>query len=198
MPSRGTWSLGLALALSVAACNVVTGSGNLISEVRDLGGFTEVQISDGMAAEVTVDSSAPFSVVVRYDDNLIDQVVTRLDGNTLVIEYDGNVNLRDADRAIEIAMPRLDRAGANGGAALAMTGAVESYSIEASGGAAVNAAELTAQSVTVDASGGSAVTLFAVATVAGRASGGAAVEILGSPSVADVDTSGGARVEVVR
>lgn len=188
-------TLGIGLAFLVAGCNVVTASGNIVSQTRDLGGFSAIDVGSGLAVEVLVEAGAEFSVVVEYDDNIINNVITRVEGETLIIEFDGSVNFSDGNRAIEVVMPRLSALGASGGAAVHATGTTENYTLDASGGAAVDAAELRAMDVAVDASGGAAVTLFASSAVTGDASGGAAVEILGSPATVNVETSGGAGVD---
>ena len=94
--------LGAAMLL-LAGCNLETGSGNLVTEERDVAGFESVLVSDGIRVVINVEASAGHTVSVRYDDNLIDNLVTRVEGTRLRIEFDGAVNVAGGrNRAVEI------------------------------------------------------------------------------------------------
>ena len=187
--------LGAAMLL-LAGCNLETGSGNLVTEERDVAGFESVLVSDGIRVVINVEASAGHTVSVRYDDNLIDNLITRVEGTRLVVEFDGAVNVAGGrDRAVEITMPALELVDASGGASVKATGRVDLYRIRASGGASVLAGELNADDVDVDVSGGASVRVRASSSVTGDASGGASVKVVGSPPSVRVDTSGGASVD---
>lgn len=196
---QATVPLAAALLLGsvTVACSVITGSGEIVTVDRSLDGFSRIDVSDGLAVELQIEAGANHSVQVRYDDNLVDQIITRVSDGTLVVEYDGNVNFSGSGRAVLVVMPSLDGLSASGGSAITASGDAASYSIDASGGSAINTSALQANDVTVDVSGGAAVQLLAAASVTGEASGGAAVSVLGSPAVFDIQSSGGASVDKV-
>jgi len=187
---------GVLVVLGVVACGGVEGSGNIVSEVRDVAGFDSIDVSQGIAVEVVVDEGAEHSVTVNYDDNVLDKLVTTVSAGTLVVKFNGSVRLSGSrsGRVVTVVMPRLDELEASGGASVTAEGPAEELAIQASGGASINTSDLLAVDVTVDVSGGASLQIFASGSVTGDASGGASVNVVGSPGVLNVDTSGGASV----
>lgn len=186
----------VAAAVLAACANV--GSGNLVTETREVGEFDSLDFGAGFDVVLTVEPSADHEVVVTYDDNVIDEVVTRVSGDTLIIEYRtgfvGSIGGRG--RVIEVTVPTLESIDISGGADLTASGEVATYRIDASGGANADLRELEAEDVEIDVSGGADVTLFATGSVEGDASGGADVTIEGDPDNVRIDTSGGADVDI--
>lgn len=181
--------------LTLTACGS-TGSGNLITETRDVGSFTRIDVSGGVNVELTVDPNASQSVSVTYDDNLLDNVVTRVDGNTLIIELKGVFLNTGSGRFVTVITDVIDGIEASGGSDLTGNGVIESYQLQASGGSDVDLRDLQASSVEIDASGGTDVWVFASESITGEASGGSDVEVFGSPGNVNIDESGGADVTV--
>lgn len=186
------------LALAVAACGM-TGSGNLITEERDVGEFDSIDVSAGIDLILTIDPDAEHSVTVTYDDNIIDEVDTRVRNGTLFIDYRTSLTLVGSfgsDRVVEVTAPALDGIEASGGSSVVASGRLDAYSVTASGGADTDLRDLEAEEVEVDASGGADVEIYARDSVTGEASGGADVEVFGDPDNVRVDTSGGADVRI--
>ncbi len=189
-------ALGVALLVSsLAACGAV-GSGNIVSEARDVAGFDSIDVSQGITVDVVVKEGEPHSVTVNYDDNIIDKLVTDVSNATLVVKFNGSVRLSGSGsgRVVTVVMPRLDALEASGGASVAARGPADRLAIDASGGASINTSDLLAVDVTVDVSGGASVRMFASGSATGDASGGASVDVIGSPDTLNVDSSGGASV----
>ncbi|MBI2303945.1 MAG: DUF2807 domain-containing protein [Chloroflexi bacterium] len=61
--------------------NVLSGSGHVITQQKDLAGFTQVEASGPL--EVEIAQSNTFSVTVTVDDNLLDHVVASVDREKL-------------------------------------------------------------------------------------------------------------------
>ena len=185
------------LILMVLVTLTACGSGNLVTESREVGSFTRIDVSGGANVELTVDPSLSQSVSVTYDDNLLDNIVTRVDDNTLIIETKGLVPTPGASRRfVTVVTDDIEEIAASGGADVTGEGVTESYTLRASGGSDVDLLDLQASSVEIDASGGTDVWVFASQSVTGEASGGADVEIFGSPPNVNVSESGGADVNV--
>ncbi|HEY70462.1 MAG TPA: DUF2807 domain-containing protein [Anaerolineae bacterium] len=82
-------------ALSLAGCGFVLnlpsleprieGSGNIISEVREVSGFTRIVLSG--AGDLTITQGDGHALTVRTDDNLMDYVKTEVLGDTLVLGF---------------------------------------------------------------------------------------------------------------
>jgi hypothetical protein len=63
--------------------NQITGSGKLVSESRVVGTFTGIQVTN--FAKVVIKQDTVGSLRIESDDNIIDDVVTTLNGTTLVV-----------------------------------------------------------------------------------------------------------------
>lgn len=69
----------------------IVGSGRLVSESRNLGSFTGIQVSNFAKVLVTQDTIE--SLRIESDDNIIDRVLTSMNGRTLVVGLrDGSYN----------------------------------------------------------------------------------------------------------
>ena len=193
----------LATVVTPAACGFcggvqgqVEGSGNLNTETRDVGSFTRIAVSGGANVELTVDPNLSQSVSVTYDDNVIDFIVTRVNGNTLVIDTEGSFRTSGGGRFVTVVTDRIEVIKASGGADVIGNGVIESYRLRASGGSDVDLLKLQASSVEIDASGGTDVWVFASESITGEASGAAEVEVYGSPANVNISKSGVAEVSL--
>jgi hypothetical protein len=80
-----------AAVLLLSSCNgfdCINGSGNQVTESRDIGTFTQVETSGSLKIVLSQDSTS--SVRILADDNIQEEIQTRLSGNTLKIDIDGN------------------------------------------------------------------------------------------------------------
>ena len=173
------------------------GSGNLVTETRELGSFTEIELSGAVKLDLVVDAAAAQSVTVTYDDNIIDRVVTEVRGDTLVVELTGSVSLTgSADRHVAVTIHELRGLDVSGASTIDATGTVASYRLDASGASKTLLRELLATDVAIDVSGASSVELFATGTVSGSLSGASNLEVYGEPVRVLVDSSGASSVDI--
>ena len=164
------------------------GSGNLLTETRELGSFTRIDIRGGANVELTVDPNLTQSVSVTYDDNVIGFIVTRVDAKTLIIDTAGSFSITGGPRrVVTVVTDDIEVIG---------SGVTESYRLQASDGSDVDLVDLQASSVEIDVSGGSDVSVFVSESITGQASGAADIEIFGSPANLDVRESGAADVSL--
>jgi len=180
-------------AVLVAACGP-SGSGNIVTETRDVGAFDSIEVSGGIDVRLTVDPGAETSVAVVFDDNLLDHIVTDVDGSKLEVHADGSFNIFGSGRFVEVVTPTLVEVSASGGSDLTGVGEVETLAINASGGADVDLTDLIVATANVEASGGANVTVEITEQIQGEVSGGADLTILGEPTSQNIETSGGADV----
>jgi hypothetical protein len=185
--------LAAALVMTAVACGS-TGSGDIISETREVGLFDRIEVSSGIAVEVTVDPTAPAEVVSIYDDNLQDKILTTVNGDTLVIEVQGNVIAPGSGRMVKVAMPVLIGLLADGGASVHGVGAADELELRAEGGAAIDFQDMVVQTMDITMDGGSKVTVNPALEVTGRVTGGATLTLANSPATRDLDVSGGGKV----
>ncbi len=178
----------------MAACGT-PGSGELVTEQRPAGPFSAIDVSDALVLHLTVDSAADPAIEVTFDDNLIDAVATRIEGDTLVIEAVENYSVAGSGRRVVVTTRQLDRISASGAADVVATGETARLDVDASGASDVDLAELRTAEVMLDVSGASDVVVQASESVSGRASGASSVSVLGDPSIIDVESSGASSVE---
>ena len=210
------------LALALAACNngfIGTGekgSGNLVTEAREVDTFDRIDVGGAINLDVTVDPAAAQSVTVTYDDNLLDNLTTRVRDGQLIIGFDGNVNLTgSANRVVEVVTPEFVALGASGATDVTVSGSesdlvidvsgasdvtifgsAESVELDVSGASDLDLTGLSVVDVALDVSGASTVTLDATGVISGEASGASTVEVRGNPASVLVETSGASSVDL--
>jgi hypothetical protein len=182
-----------ALVVTAVACGS-TGSGTIVSETREVGSFDRIEVSSGIAVEINVDPGAPAGVTSVYDDNLQDKIITEVNGDTLVIEVQGNVIAPGSGRMVNVAMPVLVGLRADGGASVHGVGAADEVELRAEGGAAVDLEDMVVQTMDITMDGGSTATVNTSLEVTGRVTGGATLTLANSPATRDLDVSGGGNV----
>lgn len=191
------------LGLVVAGCDegLLTlgekGSGNLVTETREVGTFTAIEVSGAIALDLTVAADADPSVSVTYDDNIVDHVVTRVSGDTLVLEFDGNVNLTgSAARVVAVTMNELTALQTSGATDVKATGSTSTLEVDSSGASSVDLLDLIATDIQVEISGASTVDLSATGTVSGSVSGASNLNVYGEPASVLVDSSGASSIDI--
>lgn len=187
------------------------GSGKIVTEKREVSGFKSVDV--GGVFQVEIVAQKEFSVAIEADDNLLEFIQTRVDGETLRIESDKRLKSKSPIK-IRISAPKIDNlqvSGAakvtatnlnsetlkiesSGGSKVTAAGQATKLWVESSGGARVNAGELTAVDCHIEGSGGSNVEVNVTGDLNSDISGGARVTYNGTPANINTNKSGGARV----
>lgn len=189
------FSAAVVFALVLGACGF--GSGNLVSETRDVGPFTALDITGAVDVNLVVDPTSEQEVVVTYDDNLIDRIRTEVIGDTLHISQEGNVSTFGTGRMVSVVAQDLDSISVSGASDLDATGGVDSYRLEVAGASDVNLEDFEAEVVEIEVSGASDVRVHASESIEGEASGASDLRIYGNPDRALVDSSGASDVDIV-
>lgn len=223
MLHRRAWMLLLsvmvgALLLAVA-CNEslvgVGGSGRIVTEERDIQPFTEMSVSHGIRAILSIEPGAEPSLVLHYDDNLLPLLRTHVEDGRLILDATDSIR-RSSSARIEITTDRLDRIAvsggadvevsgfrgsslvidAGGGADLHVDGQVGRLVVAAGGGADLDLSGLLADEVEVEAGGGADVSVHARQNVSAEATGGADITVYGEPPRVNMERSGGGEVHL--
>lgn len=187
------------LALVVlTGCEVIHGSGHVITEKRRVDDFDQLVVEG--EGEVRFTQSDTERLVIEAEDNLVDELVTSVHGDTLVIATRSGVIL-DPTKPIlfHLEGPDLRRIKVEGSGEFATDELVaENLGVEISGSGELRIDDLEAQTLSVDISGSGDVRL------AGKVES-QDVEISGSGEYrcrnlesedANVDVSGSGEVEV--
>ena len=117
----------LVLFLSVAmlvGCkslgNIITGSGNVVTQEEAISGFDKVEVSHTF--NVDISQGKTFSVVVRIDDNLLQYLQVVKQGSTLKIGLKTDRISRDSTLEAEVILPELTGLNLSGASHANITG----------------------------------------------------------------------------
>jgi len=153
--ATGALALGLALLVTLAGC--VQGSGNVVSESRDVSDFDEVELRGIGRLEITQGRTAELTVTA--DDNLMQYIDTEVEGNTLVIAVKNKslpfFTVNPSETIVyELTVPALARASLSGSGNIVVDGLeTEDLTVEISGSGDLEATDLVAGSFTYELSG---------------------------------------------
>ncbi len=189
----------------------IRGSGNAVSENRNLSGFRSVEV--GGIFKVEVVAQREFGVEVSADDNLLEYINTEVDGDLLKISTTRRIN-PSSTMTIKISAPdieHLDVSGVanvtvsdlknssfglhtSGASKINLAGETDKLSIEVSGASKIDAEDLKSRAANIDSSGASKITVFATESVRAEASGASKVFYAGGATEVVKNTSGASSV----
>ncbi len=214
----------LILATSASADNIwkmlrgedcIDGSGDIVTQTRDLGEFTRIESSGSFDIYVYVGQKQ--EVKVTFDDNLIDIVETKVHGKTLDIFCDESFRSR-RDCRIEIHIPELKAVKISGSGDVEIyelngdvfeyqvsgsgdmraEGKIGELEIKVSGSGDVDTRDLEAQDAYVRVSGSGDVKVFASESLTGRVSGSGDIQYYGDPQHVSRHVSGSGSIRKKR
>ncbi|MAT99721.1 MAG: DUF2807 domain-containing protein [Anaerolineaceae bacterium] len=180
----------------------VRGSGNVITEGREVSGFTAVSLQ-GMG-KLQIDQTGSESLSITADDNLLPYIETRVRGNKLIISVQGNtlfsnvteltyhvtvanIDSVELDGAGEIEVSHLDadewQVNLDGTGSITASGQANKQTVEIIGAGAYTADELASQEATVRHSGAGMAVVQVSNQLDVRIDGLGTVEYIGDPEV---------------
>jgi len=185
----------------------IDGSGDLVTETRDMKDFTRIKLSGSMDLYIT--AGKDYEVKLTFDDNLIDLIETEVRGKTLKIWSYESYNSSRGCR-IDITVPALEEVQlsgsgdieiydlkgdmfeytVSGSGDLQVSGEVDEVEIKVSGSGDVDARELKAADVYVRVSGSGDVRVFASESFDGKVSGSGDITFYGDPEHVSRHVSG--------
>lgn len=143
----------LVILVSVlSACNVVRGSGDVISESREVSGFDSVDLSG--AGDVIITQGEGESLTIETDDNIMEYITSEVRGGTLYLGTEELTNVMPTRLVFTLGVDELNAVDVSG------SGSIEAASIETdslelgiSGSGSVDVDSLTADELNVSISG---------------------------------------------
>ncbi len=190
--------LVILVIVSMLSCRYKSGSGEIVSRESNVGNFTEIDVSGGF--EVEIKKGTTQKLRVEADDNIIDDIETRVEGNRLKIKLRDGFNLHDAHMKIFITAPSITSINSAASAQVETIddlSAEETIRFKASSGSSIKAG-LNAPAVTADASSGAQIDLSGRTknfTVEGSSGSSVAADNLLSENTT-AQTSSGATLDV--
>ena len=143
----------IAAGIVLTSCNVVTGSGDVISEARQVSDFAGVSLSG--VGELTLIQANEHSVLIEAEDNIVPLITTEVRGDVLYIGTKNGVVFRNTEPIkYVVTTPDIEQIDISG------SGSVFSESIESdtldldvSGSGEMTIEDLSADALTVKISG---------------------------------------------
>jgi hypothetical protein len=187
------------------------GSGNVVTDARDIKGFKGVDVSGTLQVEITAQKD--FAVEVEADDNLIPLIKTEVRDGVLHIETEKRCST-DNGLKVRISAPDIESIDASGVSKISLAGVKNNelrvdtsgaskvnvngetarLSIEVSGASSIDAENLRTETATVNASGASHVSVFATSELHSRASGASKIIYSGKPITVEQKSSGASSI----
>jgi hypothetical protein len=189
------------------------GSGVPATQIREVEPFQGVSLSGSGSVDISV--GTPQSVSVKFDDNLIEDVVTRVDSGVLKIHvedsYSSSVGLQ-----IKVVTESLDKIRVSGAGAvtakdiesgnlsahisgvgkISLTGEADTLAVKISGAGKLDAEDLKTKTAGVSISGVGKANIHSTQSVNAAISGAGKVNIYGNPPEVKKQVSGVGKVEV--
>jgi len=189
----------------------VKGSGNVVTQARDLSDFHAVEVSNAIQVEITAQKD--FAIEVQADDNIAPLVRTEVSGGVLRISCDKHFSASTPVR-VRVSAPDIDgldvsgasnvslagvknsdlKVEVSGASKIRVDGATSELNVEASGASKVDTSALAAEACTVSTSGASNATVNAVSTLQADASGASHINYSGAPKNVVKKSSGASSI----
>ena len=204
----------LAIAIGFLGCNGVRGSGTLKTESREIGSFTEVEVSGALVVRITQGDQP--SLQLQGDDNLLELVSTEVSGSRLNIDTTESVrpNLPLEVDIVMVALEELAVSGAaevtivdlrsetfsfvcSGACRAQISGQTQHANILVSGAGNVNALELHADVVEVTISGAGRVSICANEQIDASVSGAGRIRYGCDPEEVNMSVDGVGEIEAL-
>ncbi len=174
------------------------GSGDLTTILRQVAAFDRIEINAAFDLQITIGEKSELELT--FDDNLIDRVITKVKGGTLMLDIDGPVKVKHPCQ-VRITIPELERITTSGAANidiegldgelfeynllgagnLTAAGRVDVLEVTLSGAGDVDLRHLIADRVKVDVNGAGTVKVHAESRLRARVSGVGKIIYYGDP-----------------
>ncbi len=227
-PRRATFRLALALVPAIlllpavggcgatpevpGASGIIVGTGDVVTELRELAPFTRVSVGAGL--KVIIGEAAEQQVSVGAQQNLLPAIRTAVVDGQLIVTIPSPGVTATQPMSLTLRMTQvesvalsagsvgyLEHTGAalnldvSGGAEITVIGATPDLTLTASTGSHAKLGELVAQRAEIMVNDGSSADLNVVTALTGTADGGATVTLIHKPAQVSVATSSGATVQ---
>jgi Putative auto-transporter adhesin, head GIN domain len=186
------------LALSAAGC-CEPGSGDLVQETRQVDSFDRLSLD--VPGTIRINQGPPGPLKITTDDNLIDEVVTRVKGDTLVIETEDDHDCIDpTELTVQVSSEEVRSLVIDGSGDVLLRGAFASDEVELAidGSGSIAADDLRADrvSLAIDGSGDIDVAVDA-AELRSRIDGSGEIRISGTAGEHAIGIDGSGDIDAI-
>jgi hypothetical protein len=204
--------LGACGATPGASDGGIAGTGDVVSELRDLGPFTRVSVAGGL--KVIIGEAATQSVQLDAQRDLLPAIRTEVRDGQLIVTIPSPGVSATKPMSLTLKMTEVQSVslsnGANGyvehtggplnvdvsgGAELTAIGETTGLTLSAIAGSHAKLGQLTAQEARITINDGASAELHVVGALTGTADGGSTVVLTAKPTSNDVKTTSGASIQ---
>ncbi|MEO8515711.1 MAG: DUF2807 domain-containing protein, partial [Flavobacterium sp.] len=156
--------VGAYVALLFSSCKgdiafkSITGSGKVVTEERNVGTFTKIEVANGLECEVI--QSEKITVAVEADDNLQKGIITKVENGTLKIHSIYNNYTNVSSKKIKVQMPTIASLETTSGSTLTTRNIIKGndISLKSSSGSDLEA-NIESDKITLESTSGSTMTV---------------------------------------
>ena len=192
----------LAVVLLVSACSVTKGSGQVVTETREVSGFTKVELSG--SGELTIEKTGTESLSISAEDNLLPQLTSDVSGDTLTLGTKPNTSMLPT-KPITYSVTVKDLTGIavsgsgsvrvsnlmtnslttkiSGSGTITASGGVNDQDVDISGSGRYQAEQMTSKAVKAQISGSGTASVLASDLLDVKISGSGTLTYSGNPQV---------------
>jgi predicted small secreted protein len=203
----------LVVVLSLAACSVIRGSGQISSESRQVSGFSKVELTGN--GELTIEQTGAESLTISAEENLLPRVSSEVSGDTLVLGPKTIAKIFPT-RPIKYALTVKDLTGLevsgsgsanvsklattslsskiSGSGQITANGTADDQELDISGSGRYQAEQLISKTVKVTISGSGSADVHATELLDIQMSGSGALTYTGNPPQVTQEISGSGKV----
>ena len=185
----------------LSACQVITGSGNIVEEQREVSGFNRIEITG--SGDLIIEQSGEESLLVIADDNLLPVLTSNVAGGRLILGTRSNTSIMNGKIEYHVTVKSLEGLEITGSSdttihkldgdqldiqisgsgSVTGDGSVSELNVEISGSGDYDGAAITSQDATVSVSGSGEILVNASQTLDADVSGSGDVVYIGNPDV---------------
>ena len=205
-------AVSLAVLLVLSACGVVSGSGHVVTETREVSGFTRIDLAG--SGEVTIEQGDAESLTIEADDNVLARLTSEVSDSTLKLDKKPGITINTRNpvryRVTVKDLTGVSVSGAgtvpaqgmtlqtlaveiSGSGIVDLSGSAVEQDIDVSGSGRYEAAGLPSEKVTADISGSGQISVAVSRELTVDISGSGTVTYSGDPRV-DQSISGSGRL----
>lgn len=146
-------------AIILCSCHSIKGSGNIVTQTRNLNQFEGVKTSGSIDIEVMNDESQV--VKVEADDNIVPYIITKVDNGLLTVHLKSNISYRNINAKVYVSAPSITMLNVTGSGSIISKGTLkdaDKIDVKVSGSGDIDA-YIDAPSIVANISGSGTINL---------------------------------------
>ncbi len=143
----------ITLSMTFYSCKKVIGTGPSVSEIRSMSNFDGISLAMEATVHITQDSLSKVEIIAQQ--NILDEISTKISGSTLIIMYKPNIQVKGNDVIINISVPKMGVLNVSGSGSIQMQNqlATHDLNLNVSGSGRIHIPSIEADDIRTTISG---------------------------------------------